>query len=161
MLRVVRHLLYLTLAAVLQTTWVPYLEVWELQPDLILLVVILIGATAGHIEATILGFCVGLVQDSYTPDYLGLNTLTKSVVGFAVGMGRSRIMVDALRVKLLLVCGAFLLHDLIYYVGHGDIALTDAPYYWLRYSLGRAAYSALVAAFFVGLFQARRRYVGE
>ena len=161
MLRVVRHLLYLALAAILQTTWIPHIEVFELQPDLILLVLILIGATAGHVEATIFGFCVGLFQDAYAPDDLGLNALTKSFIGFAVGMGRSRILIDVFHVKLLLVLGAFLVHDLIYYVGHGDIALADVPYYWLRYGLGRAAYGALVAALAIGLFQGSRRHAGE
>ena len=160
MFRVFRHLLYLTLAAILQTTWVHYFEIFEIQPDLILLVLVLIAATAGHVEATILGFGVGLFQDAYTPADLGLNAFTKSIVGFAVGVGRSGIMIDAAPVKILLVIGAVLVHDLIYYIGHSEIALVDAPYYWVRYGLGRAFYSGLVAGLFVGISHARRRYLG-
>jgi rod shape-determining protein MreD len=161
MYRIFRHLLYLALAAMLQTTWVHHIEIFEIQPDLILLVLVLIGAAAGHIEATIFGFGVGLFQDAYAPGDLGLNAFTKSIIGFAIGLGRSSVMIDTLHVRLLLVCVAVLFHDLIYYIGHSDIALADVPYYWLRYGIGRTLYSGVIAAVFISLFEVRRRYVGD
>jgi rod shape-determining protein MreD len=161
MFQVFRHLLYLILATILQTTWVPSIEIFGLQPDLILLVVVLIAAKAGHVEGVIFGFCVGLFQDAYSPADLGLNALTKSIVGFAVGLGRGGVMIDTLHVRLLIVCGAVLVHDPIYYVGHSDISLAHVPYYWVRYGIGRAVYSALIAGVFVSVFQARRRFVAE
>lgn len=161
MYRIFRHLLYLTLAAILQTTWVHHIEIFEIQPDLILLVLVLIGATAGHIEATIFGFGVGLFQDAYAPANLGLNAFTKSIIGFAIGLGRSGVMIDTLHVRLLLVCGAVLVHDLIYYFGHSDIALANVPYYWLRYGIGRAFYNGVIAAIVISVFDVRRRYVGD
>ena len=159
MYRVFRHLLYLTLAALLQTTWVHHIQIFEIQPDLILLALVLIGATAGHIEATVFGFGVGLFQDAYTPADLGLNAFTKSIIGF--GMGRSGVMIDTVHVRLLLVLGAVLVHDLIYYVGHSDIAWTQVPYHWVRYGIGRALYSGAIAAIFISIFQMRRRYLGD
>ena len=161
MFRVFRHLLYITLAAMVQTTWVHHIEIFEIQPDLSLLVLVLIGATAGHVEATIFGFGVGLFQDSYLPADLGLNTFTKSIVGFAIGLGRRGVMIDTLHVRLLLVCGAVLVHDLIYYIGHSDIALAHVPYYWVRYGIGRALYSGGIAAVFISIFEVRRRYLDD
>ena len=159
MFRVFRHLLYLTLAAILQTTWVHHIEIFEIQPDLILLVLVLIGATAGHVEATIFGFGVGLFQDAYSPADLGLNAFTKSIVGFAIGLGRSGVMIDTLHVRLLLVCGAVLVHDLIYYAGNSGIPVGEVPYFWLRYGLGRALYTGIVGSALIYAVRVRQRYL--
>ena len=161
MYRVFRHLLYLTLAALLQTTWVHHIQIFEIQPDLILLALVLIGATAGHIEATIFGFGVGLFQDTYTPADLGLNAFTKSIISFAIGMGRSGVMIDTAHVRLLLVFGAVLVHDLIYYIGHSDIAWAQVHYHWVRYGIGRALYSGAIASILISIFQMRRRYIDD
>jgi len=146
MLRTARHVLYLVLACFLQTTWLHYLGVWDIEPDLILLTVVFIALTSGHLEATALGFAVGLCQDTYTPADLGLNALAKSVLGFVVGLGRTRIMADTIQVQVLSVMAAVTVHDLIYYVGHGDVAVTEVPYYLIRYTVGRAVYSGLIGA---------------
>jgi len=146
MLRTVRHVLYLVLACFLQTTWLHYLGIWEIEPDLILLTVVFIALSSGHLEATALGFAVGLCQDTYSPADLGLNALAKSLLGFAVGLGRTRIMADTIQVQVAVVMAAVAVHDLIYYLGHGDVAVTQVPYYLMRYTLGRALYSGLIGA---------------
>lgn len=155
MLRTVRHVLYLVLALFLQTTWLHYLGIWDVEPDLILLTVVFIALTSGHLEATALGFAVGLCQDTYSPADLGLNALAKSLIGFAVGLGRSRIMADSIQVQVLVVMAAVAVHDLIYYLGHGDVAVTQVPYYLARYTLGRALYSGLIGAALAALLALR------
>ena len=67
MLTVVRHILYLALAFLLQTTWVHHLELHGVQPDLILLVLVFVAVASGHTQATLLGFCVGFLQDTSSP----------------------------------------------------------------------------------------------
>ena len=158
MLRIVRHVLYLALACFLQTTWLHYLGIWSVEPDLILLTVVFIALASGHLEATALGFCVGLFQDTYSPADLGLNALTKSLLGFAVGLGRTRIMADTVQVQVLAVMAAVAVHDLVYFVGHGDVALTQVPYYLARYTVGRALYTGLVGAAVAALLALRGQH---
>ena len=158
MLSVVRHVLYLALAFVLQTTWSHHLTIFEIHPDLIILVLVLVALASGHLEATILGFLVGLLQDSSMPADLGLNALAKSVVGFAVAVGRTRIMAEAAHVQVLILAVAVLVHDLIYFTGHSAVPLQDVPFFWLRYGLGQAAYTALIGSVFAYGLLARRRY---
>ena len=64
MLTAVKHILYFALAFLLQTTWLHHFEVLQVHPDLILLVLVYVGLASGHVQATILGFCVGFLQDT-------------------------------------------------------------------------------------------------
>jgi len=153
----VRHILLLILAFILQTTWVHALEISAVKPDLILLVLVYIALRAGELEATLLGFCIGFLQDIYMPADLGLNALVNALVGFAVGYGRTGIVADSIQVQVALVFGAVLLHDLVYYLGSSVVSLVDVPFFWLRYGLGRAVYTGLLGALISGILLARRR----
>lgn len=153
----VRHILLLILAFVLQTTWAHAFEIAGLKPDLPLLVLVYIALRAGRLEATVLGFCIGFVQDIYTPADLGLNALVKSLIGFAVGYGRTGIVADNFQVQIALVFGAAAVHNLIYYLGSSAITLVDVPFFWLCYGLGGALYSCVLGAILSGLLQVRRR----
>lgn len=154
-----RHALFLIVAFVLQTTWIHLFEISALQPDLVILVLVYIGITAGRTEATILGFVIGFFQDTYMPADLGLNAMTNSIIGFAVGYGRLRIMADDIQVQLALVFGAVLIHDLIFYLGYSGVALADVPLFWIRYGLGRAFYTALLALFVAFGLILRKRFL--
>ena len=144
---VARDILLLLLTFALQTTWIDFLEIFSLKPDLILLVLTFIALREGPLVATYMGFGIGFVQDIYLPADLGLNTLAKSIVGFAVGYGRTRIVADNIQVQVALIFSATLCHDLVYYLGTSAIGLIDLPYFWLRYGLGRAVYTALLGTF--------------
>ncbi len=140
----IRGILLLVLAFALQTTWIDFLEISSLKPDLVLLALTFIALRKGPLMATCMGFGIGFMQDIYLPADLGLNALAKSLVGFAIGYGRSRIVADNIQVQIALLFAAALCHDLIYYLGTSAIGLVDLPYFWLRYGLGRAVYTALL-----------------
>ena len=152
----IRHIFLLLLAFVLQTTWIDFLEVFSLKPDLILLVLVYIALREGPLVAICMGFGVGFIQDVYHPADLGLNALSKSLIGFVVGYGRSRIVADNIQVQIGLLFGAVLFHDLIYYLGTSAIGVIDFPYFWFRYGLGRAIYTALLGTFFSAGLTLRR-----
>ena len=159
MLTVFRHILYLGLAFLLQTTWVHHLELYRVQPDLILLVLVFVAVASGYTQATALGFCVGFLQDTSSPEDLGLNALAKSLVGFGVGVSRTGIMADTVQVQVLLLCTAVLLHDLVYCIGYSGVSMAEVPLFWLRFGIGRALYTGLVGAVLISAVQARRRYL--
>ncbi len=154
---IARYALLLLLAFILQTTWVEFLAISSLKPDLVLLVLIFAALRQGSTPATLLGFAVGLLQDAYMPADFGLNALLKSTVGFAVGYGRSRVVGDSVQVQVALIFAAVLAHDLVYYVGTSAIGLADAPFFWVRYGLGRALYTGLVGAVFSTVAMLRQR----
>ena len=152
----IRHIFLLLLAFVLQTTWIDFLEVYSLKPDLVLLVLVYIALREGPLAAICMGFGVGFIQDVYHPADLGLNALSKSLIGFVVGYGRSRIVADNIQVQIGLLFGALVFHDLICYLGTSAISVIDVPYFWFRYGLGRAIYTALLGTFFSAGLTLRR-----
>lgn len=156
MLALLRHLLLLALALVLQATWLPDLQIGGVFPDLVLLVVVFIALLRGHVEATFLGFAAGLCQDVYTPHDLGLNALTKAVTGFAVGISRGGFVADSVQVQLAVVVCAVLAHDLVYYAISGATALPQVPFFMVRFSLGRALYTAALGLLVAWSLRLRR-----
>ena len=143
-LGVLRRILLLLLAFLLQTTWVQSLQILDIAPDLIVVVLVLIALVVAPMEAILMAFFVGLLQDAYQPQNLGLNALVNVLVVLAVALLRSGIVVDNLRVQVVFVIAAVLLHDLIYYLGYSGVPLVEVPYFWVRYALGRAAYSGVL-----------------
>lgn len=141
-MRTVRHILLVILAFLIQTTWVHLISVFQIQPDLVIMVLVFIALRSGPSEATLLGFSIGLIGDAYTPPNLGLTALAKSIISFATGYIRNRIQVNSPLVQISLIFIAVLIHEIIYYIGYSGISLNDVPYYWFRYGLGRAAYTA-------------------
>ena len=64
-----------------------------------------------------------------------------------------------MQVQVALIFFTVLLHDLLYYAITSAISLFDAPYFWMRYGLGRAVYTGLVGAFAYVLFPLRQRLI--
>lgn len=159
MLTVLRHILYLTLAFVVQTTWVRHVEIAGIQPDLILLTVVFVALLAGQLEGALLGFAIGLCQDAYSPQDLGLNALAKSLIGFAIGLGRGGILADTVQVQVVIIVAAVGLHDIIFYLGSSAASVGDIPYLMARFGLGRAIYTGLVGALIAWLLRLRRQLV--
>jgi rod shape-determining protein MreD len=156
-MNVVRHILLLILAFILQTTWIHTFEIVGLKPDLVILLLIYIALRAGSFEATLLGFAIGFIQDVDMPDNLGLNALANSIIGFAVGWIRLHVTGDNFLVQIALIFGAVLLHDLIYCIGDSAINWSEAPFFWLRYSPGRGLYTGLIGAVLSAILILRQR----
>ena len=143
----VRYILLLALAFTLQTTWVNFLEVWSVKPDLLILTLSYIALRSGPVVGAYMGLGVGLLQDIYLPADLGLNAFTKSLIGAGLGYSHARMVADSIQVQTALVLGAVICHDLIYYV----FASVDSPFE-VGGILGRAVYTGLInAVFFAGL----------
>lgn len=159
MLSVVRHALLICLAFLLQTTWVHHIQVAGILPDLVLLVVVFIALSSGHLQATLFGFAIGLCQDTFAPTELGLNALINAVVGFGVGVTRGGFVADAIQVRLAVLTAAILVHDLAYYTLHSGFAIVDVPYLMLRYSLGHAAYTAIFGFVAAGFLRLRHELI--
>jgi len=103
---------------VVQYFFTPLIGVFEFTPDLLIIWLVFVGIRRGHIEATIAGFCIGLLQDSVTTQFFGLAALSKSMAGFLGGyfynesnsqqtLGSYRLLVATAIVSIV--------HNVIYY----------------------------------------------
>lgn len=66
-------------------------EISHVKPDFFLLAAILLGMQRGPGSAALWGVMLGLVQDSLSGGVIGMNFITKPVVGAAMGLLRSKM----------------------------------------------------------------------
>ena len=114
-MRVLRDLFLLVAVLVLQGTLFARWAVAGVQPDLLVAFVIYFGWMRGPVPGTICGFTVGLIQDLDAPGPLGLNALSKSVVGFLVAKAGFRVHRSNPGVRFAFFLIAMLVHDTIYF----------------------------------------------
>ena len=69
----------------LQALALDKLAIGEIVPDFPLLLCAFLALYKGPVRGSIIGFVIGLLQDLFNPAFLGLNALTKAIVGFAFG----------------------------------------------------------------------------
>ena len=140
-----RRILLLFLIFLLQTTWIQSLQIYGIIPNVVVLALVLLTLAADSTEAILLAFFIGLLQDAYLPENLGLNSLANVLVVMAVGFLRTSIVEDNVRVQVALVAAAVLMHDLIYFIGYSDIDIAEVPFFCFRYGVGSAIYTGFIA----------------
>jgi rod shape-determining protein MreD len=83
----------------------PSLRIADVAPDIPLIVVVMLALRRGPEFGCGAGFVAGLLQDAATGGLLGVQALTKSVIGFAIGAvgGRLRVSQPLVQVPGLVV----------------------------------------------------------
>lgn len=69
----------------LQTTLIPFISIWGVVPDLILILLVFYTLREGQIYGTVLGFVYGFFFDLITGSLLGSTIISKTVSGFIAG----------------------------------------------------------------------------
>lgn len=78
-------LLLAAITIVLQLTLVPYIALASITPEIPILFVIYLGARRGPYWGVIAGFVMGMILDGLSTGFLGLSSMTYSLVGFLSG----------------------------------------------------------------------------
>lgn len=143
-MKTARNILLVILALFLQSSWTNAIAIWEIKPDLVVLVLVFVGITSGQIEATILGFFSGFLIDVYNPEWMGVNALANSLIGFAVGYSRVGVVAEDIQVQAAILFLASLIRDFIYFVCYTFPNPVEALLQILRYGLGTAFYTAIL-----------------
>jgi len=98
----------------LQTVLAPRIAIGSLQPDFVILIVLFFALYRGSVRGAIFGFVVGFLEDLGNPQYLGLNALVKSVMGFMVGEVGRKTFPDNAFLLFILFAIAATGHDIVY-----------------------------------------------
>ena len=77
----------------LQASLVPALRIADVAPDIPLIIVVLLALRRGPEFGCASGFVAGLFQDMATGGWLGVQALTKALVGFGIGAAGGRLRV--------------------------------------------------------------------
>jgi rod shape-determining protein MreD len=69
----------------LQASVAHRIAIGPVEPDFVVVCVVLFGLQRGPIGGSLFGFIVGLIVDLGNPGFLGLNALAKTVLGYGAG----------------------------------------------------------------------------
>ena len=86
---------------ILQTAFFPRIGL-IIKPDLFLIMVISYTLIGGIKSGTIAGFVLGLIEDLLSGGFIGVNTMTKSLLGFSTGLIEKHIFHDQFFVPSLM-----------------------------------------------------------
>lgn len=100
-------------AFLLQTTLAPHMRVAGVQPDFLLIVVVVYGFLEGPVVGSVCGFSAGLLQDMLLVTTLGLNALSKTVLGYLSGMIEQNLFSENFVMPMLAIFSATLLNESI------------------------------------------------
>jgi rod shape-determining protein MreD len=126
----------------LQATVASRIAIGHVQPDFIVVCVLLFGLQRGPIQGSLFGFLAGFLVDLGNPSHLGLNTLTKSLVGYAGGRFRTTASPGSL-VLVFLIFLAALGHDVVYFLVYHWPRVDSAVVSIFTDALPSAVYTAL------------------
>ena len=69
-----------------QTTLLPHVAIWDIKPDLGLVVAALIGVLAGELDGLMVGLAIGWILNLYSAGDLWLNLVTTGGAGLFAGL---------------------------------------------------------------------------
>jgi rod shape-determining protein MreD len=93
----------IVVAFILQLSVMPQFKLFGVQPDLILVVAIVVAVQDGPVEGAIVGFLGGMLQDIVSPQVMGVSALTKALAAFLAGMLKDFFMTYSILLPVLLV----------------------------------------------------------
>jgi len=104
----------LAVALVLQTTLAGYTLAGATRVSLVLVAVVYVALAYGAVTGLLAGTAGGLVQDALAGGIIGIGGLSKTIVGFLVGVLGAQFIVSQPLARFLMFVGATLLHDVCY-----------------------------------------------
>lgn len=146
MIKTVKLLLLIWLAVFLQSSVINIISPWGLIPNFMVIVIALAGLKEGVSSGVWIGLLLGFLADCYHPSSLGLFAFGGTVVGYLTGTARDRIYREQLLSQAALTAGLALVYQLFVFFGRDGGTLSSYPGYLIRFGLGGAILTALIAA---------------
>lgn len=143
---------YVTLA--LQATLVPHAGIAGIRPDLPIVATVMIALGRGAGAGTVAGFLIGLGQDLTTPAFLGLNALSKSLLGYGLGTLRERFDAGTPVTHVAILFVATIVHDFLYLMIYMRLVLSEMMLALVTRTLPTALYTAFVGVWAFALVAA-------
>ena len=133
---------------ILQTTLIPSIAIFGVQPDLLIIVLAFMCLKHGVMPGIYVGFFLGLGLDLYSPALLGQNALAKTIIGFFLGLFNEKVMRTDPIVKIIILLVSFFIHDILFFgvelLKNDNSLLPIIPGLFTR-TLPRAIYSTVLA----------------
>ena len=131
----------------IQTTIFNKVTVAGIKPNVVIILVVLIGYKYGKIPGMLMGFFMGLFLDLTEYDYIGYYSLIYLIIGYLLGFSNKLYTNDSTLIPLGLVGASdFVLNFLIFITGFLLRNRLDLPYYMMRIILPEVVYTIIISA---------------
>lgn len=129
----------------LQTSLLSAFAVGGVSLDLALILTVYCGVLLRGDRGIWVGFSIGLIQDLLSGSLLGVNTLSKSIIGFTFSTLKDKLMVEGfIPISAILLAASFF-DGLVYYLCMTALLQAQIPFGFLFNTLPvYALYNALV-----------------
>ena len=147
MKRIIGSFIMMLILYLLQTTIFGKIAIAGIKPNVMIVLVVLIGYRYGKIPGMMMGFFTGLLLDFTEADYIGYYAMFYMAIGYLVGFGNKIYNNDSTIIPLGLIGASDLtLNFFIFVTGFLLRNRLDLPYYLIRIMLPEAIYTVVVAA---------------
>ena len=146
MKRIICSFVMMIIFYIIQTTIFNKITVAGIKPNVVIILVVLIGYKYGKIPGMLMGFFMGLFLDLTESDYIGYYSLIYLIIGYLVGFSNKLYTNDSTLIPLGLVGASdFMLNFLIFITGFLLRNRLDLPYYMMRIILPEVVYTIIVS----------------
>ena len=142
----VRGLISFVILVVLHYTLRPLLG-WRAPIDFMLIAVLLLSIRVRPGAAAILGFIVGLIADSLTPDSLGAGAIAMTAVAYSASWLKAVFFADNLALNAFFFFVGKWLFDMVYFVGEqrlSGVQLVQQIFLWSPLSAAATAVAGVL-----------------
>ncbi len=109
-----RYAIILFAGFIFQTAVVPFISIGKAKPDIVLIVIATFGFINGPFPGAINGFIGGLLQDLVTVGSLGLQAVSKVVIGFMSGQVERTFLGSSALIPMVVIAGISIVSQTIY-----------------------------------------------
>ena len=155
----IKYIFISILLVIIQTTVIRLLSLEGITPDILAIWIVYLALKQGQVKAMVWGFCIGLLLDFVTGNFIGLSALTKTLCGFFAGYffneNKTHFTLSSYRF-LIVVFFASLFQNVIYFIiftRGTEIGLLNAIF---GFGIATTLYTATLAL--LPMFIFARRY---
>ena len=109
-----RNILIIALGLLVQSTIVGHYSLLDARPDIPMIILFFLAIKSGRVQSVFYGFLIGFLIDVYSPEYLGFNAFTMSLIAFLLNTISNKLSLELPALKISVAFAACLLHDIIY-----------------------------------------------
>lgn len=101
---------------ILQTTIVPFLDVFNIVPNTSLIIVVIIAILSGKKVGSIFGLVIGLLQDVMFSVPIGINAFIYFFSGYFIGLTENKLSRESILLPILMTILSTIGYHLFYYL---------------------------------------------
>lgn len=142
----------------IQTTLMDFFSIHGIKPDLVLVVVFLIGLKMGEMNGLLMGLIMGFMMDLFSGGIVGINLLTKPFVGWVSGIPGRVMLTTHIFFSTTVLFGLSLAMGLVTYLYLQIFG--ETMNFWSTFRLiifPQALYDMVLGAFLIALTTKRRK----